>query len=222
MNLLVTDLHDTLIANNGRALVESTNYSLEKHGKKERVDLDFCKKYLGRPWALFFKTRCPDSSKEEIESMVETAKAEGLKLYPKYIKPMDNAIEVLNEIKKRGDVVVAMSSTTYEAFDGYLNAIGIRKLIDHKIGIRREHENDDSFDVVGYKANEIKKFKNGKNFDKKAVVGDSELDVEVGIITGLSTFFFSKEGRKLEKADYSISDLRELLPFFYEDYKIEL
>ncbi len=36
MNLLVTDLHDTLIANNGRALVESTNYSLEKHGKKER------------------------------------------------------------------------------------------------------------------------------------------------------------------------------------------
>ncbi len=52
------------------------------------------------------------------------------------------------------------------------------------------------------------------------MIGDSELDVEVGIRAGLTTFFFNKEGRKLEKADYSITDLRELLPFYYEDYKL--
>jgi len=221
-NLLVSDLHGTLIDCNEAAVVEATNYALEKHGRKERVDIEYCKMKQGEPWANYFRLKCPDASKAEIRRMVEDAKEFGLKIYPNYVKPMAHTLEVLSEIKRRGDTIVTISSTTYNAFDGYLEFIGIKEFVDHKIGITKEQEGNDNFDVVGYKSEKLKEFLNGKMFEKKAMVGDSELDARVGKRVGLTTFFFNREGRKLEKADKNITDLRDLLSFFYKDYNLEI
>jgi len=213
-DLYVFDFHGTLSKGNENAVVESTNLSLEKHRRRERLTVEDAKRLQGRPWADYFRELCPDASDEQIASMVEYARTFDSYVIPKYVKPMDNVSEVLTEIKGRGHAAIVISNTTPEVLDIYLKCVGIESLVDDKLGIARQDEKSGKLDVTYYKAKKLREYLKNKKFGRIVLVGDTEDDINAGKLIGAITLYFNPNGKKYDTADQSISDLRQLLTIF--------
>jgi phosphoglycolate phosphatase-like HAD superfamily hydrolase len=209
--LFVFDLHGTLLQGNEHAVLESSNLSLKKHGKKERFSYEDVKRLQGKPWADFFRELYPSAPEEEIASLIECAKSHAETLIPKYVKPTKHAKEVLEEIKKKGDTILILSSTTPEALAKYLECIGIAHLVDDRIGITEKEEKLGGLNVAELKAKKLCWYLKDKNFDKIILVGDTPDDVKAGKVVGAITFYYNQTGDNYSLADYSISDLKEML-----------
>jgi len=211
VSLYVFDFHGTLAKGNECAVVESTNLSLEEHGRKERLTLEDTYRWQGKPWADYFIGLCPGVSEKEIASMVSCAKRLGYKIFPKHTSPMEHVVEVLQEIKRRGDISIVISNTTPDALDKYLQHIGIINLVNDRIGITNEVEKTGRLDVAKDKGRKLAEYIKDKNFDGVTVIGDTEDDVRAGKMVNATTFYFNQDGKKIDLADYSISDLRKVL-----------
>lgn len=210
-NLFVFDFHGTLVEGNNEATLESTNLSLERHKKKERATLDFCMKNEGKPWSDYFRELCPDATEEEIKSMLEVALSFDDYVIPKHVRLVKNAINVLEEIKKNGDVIIIVSSTNKEAFKEYMKHIKIDHLIDEFIGITKEEETKGRYSIAEWKGKKIKEFIERGSFDRKFLIGNSMEDIRAGNIAGTNNFFFNLEGEKCSLTQHSIKDLKEIL-----------
>jgi phosphoglycolate phosphatase-like HAD superfamily hydrolase len=124
---------------------------------------------------------------------------------------MDYAIDVLKEIKNRGDEILIISTSNTQALDKFLKWIGIECLIDDRIGISREEEQNGRLNIAETKYRKLKEYAKNRNFDRVVVVGDTEDDIKAGRRAGTITFYFNQNGTKSDLASYSISDLRKIL-----------
>ena len=219
MKLFAFDFQGTLVQNNSHAVLESTNLSLERHGRKERATLEFCIEKEGEPWGNYFRELCKDASDDDIKSMVDYALSSDDRVIPKYVRPTSHAISTLKEIKRRKDSVLVISGTNREAFEKYMKYIPMKHLIDEFIGIVNREEVKGNYDVAEWKGRELRKFMSKNDFEEGIFTGDKPDDIKAGIIAGTKNFFFNQDGIKYPFADYCITDFRFILPIIYDRLK---
>lgn len=210
-DLHIFDFHGTLGKGNEYAVLESSNISLEKHRRTERLTIEDVVRLQGEPWSKYFREKCPDASDEEVASMVEHAKTLGYSIFPKHIKPIEDALKVLEEIKKKGSVTLVISITTFDALDKYLGCLAMDGLINNRIGITEEEEKLSRFDVAELKARKLLEYLKGKSFGKVYMTGDKPEDIKAGKKIGATTVYYNLNGERSDIADYSTSDLKLLL-----------
>lgn len=212
--LYAFDLHETLIDGNIWPLLETTNGSLAYHGKEKRYDIDGIKKMRGKPWSDFFRALYPGLTQEEADSMVVYARELALKndmeIVRKYIRPMDNSLKLLNEIRGRGDEIAIISNTINRNLKIYLEIVGMYNLVDYVLGITEEEE-EKGFDTVASKGGRLRGLLEGKQYEKIVMVGDTKDDVRAGNSVDATSIYFNPSGETMEEADYSISDLLHVL-----------
>lgn len=208
MKLFVWDFHGVLEKDNEYSVVEICNKVLEKFNVNKRISLEETKRLYGLKWGDYFRYCNPDAENDTIKEMVSYAVEVGLneKNPLKYIKPMDNAHFVLKTIKERGHFNLVISNSSQESLKFFLDSVDITHLVDEYIGVDGHVE----FSEENGKTAILKKYVEGNDFEKIIKIGDIEADIETGIECGAVTYLFSKE-RKNTKADYIISDLREVL-----------
>jgi len=211
MDLYVFDFHGTLAKGNEHAVVESTNLSLEKHGRKERLTVEDALRWQGRPWANYFRELCPDVDEKEMADMVSYAKTFDDYVIPKHTLPMKHALEVLEQIKRNRDKILVISSTTPDVLDLYLECVGMSGLIDDRLGITEYEEKCGELNVGELKAKKLREYIKDKNFNRIRLVGDTGDDIKAGKLIGAITFYYNPDSKTHDAADYSILDLRQLL-----------
>jgi phosphoserine phosphatase len=199
------------VKNNEYAVLEQSNLSLKKHGIEKEFTMDNIRMLYGKAWADYFRWLLPNEKDETIKSLVAYAESLDDQITPKHIKPMDYAVDVLKEIKSRGDKILVISASNAEALDKFLKWASIDYLVDDRIGISREEEQRGMLNVAEVKCRKLKEYIKNKNFCKIIVVGDTEDDIKAGMMIGAITFYFNQNGKKSGLANYSISDLRKIL-----------
>jgi phosphoglycolate phosphatase-like HAD superfamily hydrolase len=209
--LFVWDFHGVLEKDNEYAVVEVTNQVLEEFGRKEKLSLELCKELYGKKWGLYYKQLCPDLDPETIAKMVDRGIeiSNTTDVIYKYIKPTEHSHDVLKEIIKSGNENMIISNTEPNALDKYLNSVNITNLIQHKIGAD-SHRKDPH--ARNSKIPLLKEFLKNKNYNKLVLIGDSEIDIELGQAIGAVTYLFSNTNKHPKiNADFKINDLREVL-----------
>ncbi len=209
--LFVWDFHGVLEKGNEYVVIEVTNHVLKEYGINEKLDLELCLELYGKKWHEYFQRLSPGSNEETIKNMVKrgieiskTADA----LY-KYIKPMDHSHDVLQTIINKGHENLVISNTEPNALEMYINAVKIGQYVRHIIGADSHRK---KISKENHKIPLLKEFLISKNYDSIISIGDTETDIELGISVKAITYHFRRDGKNYsEKADYKISDLREVL-----------
>lgn len=210
MNLFVWDFHGVLEKDNEFAVVEVTNKVLEEFKVDKRISLEETKNLYGLKWSCFFRYCCPDADDQTIMNMVNSAIKISLteKTVLKYIKPRDYAFFVLEKIKEKSHFNMIMSNSSQESLKYFIDSVKINELIDDYIGVDNHSK---QISKTNGKIRALKKYLEKNKFKKIIKIGDSETDIEAGISCGAITYLFSKDKNNNTKADYVISDLREVL-----------
>lgn len=219
--LFAWDFHGVLEKGNEYAVQETCNRILEEFGKTRRITLKETLDWYGISWYQYYKNLCPNSSDKEIREMVEKDLEIGMVATEKFMKPMDYAVEVLNEIKQGGNSNMIISNSRPENIKDFLKAIGISTLVDDYIGVPKEKESG-NLCIATHKGHILRDYAKKHGFSKIVMIGDKETDVEAGNIAGATTFRFVNKDllldeeiihkiRKESKANYVITDLRKVL-----------
>ena len=210
MNLFVWDFHGVLEKDCELAVMEVTNKVLEKFSVKKRMSLEEIKKFYGLKWSDYFRYCCPNADDKTIMEMVNYALKPSLneKSVLKYIKPQNNVFFVLEKIKEKGHLNLVISNSSQKALKFFIDSIKISDLIDDYIGV---DSHTDFLSKSNGKINLLKKYIEKNKFNKIIKIGDNEADIEAGINSGAITYLFSKNKNINTKANYVISDLKEVL-----------
>lgn len=211
MKLFVWDFHGVLEKGNEFSVKEVTNRVLKEFNIPRRLSDEDLTRLYGQKWIDYFRELSPNSSEEELEAMTTRAFEISRKEKPflKYIKPMDNAEEVLRKIKERGGTNIVLSNSSQIGIVNFTNSVGLTYLFDTHIGIDNHLEKEIELKT---KAQAIRDHINGKNVEKIVVIGDHPKDIETGHEVNAITYLFS-ETENFPEADahFRITDLRGLL-----------
>ena len=209
MKLFVWDFHGTLEKGNDVKVQKICEKLL---GRK--VDLQLVRKLYGRTWGEYFRELTGNDDDGEIGHLVDEAVNMGAIMTKGFMQANDYAIQVLREIKIRGDLNAVLSNTRPEHLREFLCRIGAHSLFGKIIGISRENEVG-KHNTPEYKAATIAKMIKEFSPEKVVVIGDAENDINAGMRVGAVTFMFDPWGRYPDtKADYRITDLREVLKVY--------
>jgi|GEM_PF-983854 len=225
--LFAWDFHGVLEKDNVYAVQDTCNRVLAELDIPRRITLEETIKLYGKNWINYFIYLCPDSTKEEIWQMREKAIEVGMKKMKGIVKPMDYSVEVLNKIKKNGNSNIVLSNARPEDIEDFLETTGFIPLLDYYTGVPKEKESEDLC-IATYKGKVLSEYAKTNGFSRKFMIGDNESDVKAGKIAGATTFRFVnkyllpedeiiddavKRIRKESKADYVITDLRDVLKY---------
>jgi len=206
--LFAWDFHGTLEKGNEYAVQRICETVLEKFGYYRRVTLDEVLYLYGQPWFVYFKTLVPSLTENQIKDMEEVAIQ--ISKTHKFLEPMDYAIDVLLLLKLKGNENIVVSNTRQERLKNFLEATGVAPMITKFFGTEKSHEKT-NFDPIKFKAETIMRYSKGR-FDKIFMIGDTESDIEAGLLAGAQTILFNPRGNSVEtRAHHIITDLREIL-----------
>lgn len=209
-NLYAWDFHGTLEKGNEHNVRTICQAVLENHGYYRKVTLDEVIYLYGRSWGAYFKALVPSLQQDTIDLMVEDAVKMSAQISHKNIAPMDYALDVLLLLKLRGDDNIVVSNSRIYRLNAFVESVGITPLVRGIFGVESGKERDENFDPVKFKAVQIMKAANG--YGRVFMIGDSETDVEAGLLAGATAVFFNPRGKSVEtKAHHTISDLRDVL-----------
>ena len=209
-HLFAWDFHGVLEKGNEHAVKRIAEAALENFGYYRRVTIDEVLYLYGRPWSFYFKALIPSLTGKQIKEMVEYAVKISKGITPNYLEPMDHAMDVLLLLKVKGNDNIIVSNTRQERLENYIELVGIEPMVTKIMGTEKGHEKL-TFDAVKHKANNIIKHSNGQ-FEKVFMIGDTESDIEAGLLAGAQTILFNPRGKPVEtKAHHIVSDLREIL-----------
>ena len=209
MKLFVWDFHGTLEQDNEFAVKEICEAIT---GKK--ISVKKVRELYGKAWGEYFKEMDPTMDEARLHECVEETRKIGRQYYKKHTRAADNAISVLSEVKKRGDVNVVLSNTRHDIIPQFLNQVKIAHLVDKTIGIPERREVM-GHDTAAYKAEQISMLAKENDYDKIIVVGDAETDIAAGKRNNAVTFMIDRWDRHPNTmADYRIKDLREVLEVY--------
>lgn len=220
--LFIFDLHNTLVKDNDLVVVNAMNHVLSSRKKNARVDIEYVRNYQAmlKPFAQYFRSVLPDTSEGEIEDMTLATKELCEKfLIKQYIKKMDGAEEVLQEVRKHGDAIFVLSFSTITSIDIYLQVTGLSRYVDKMFGIENIQEIRGDYDPALVKAKLLEKhLKADKDkYDKVFMIGDSVQDMKAGRSVGATNIYFTSTGEVLDIADYSIDKLQDIIKIAYSD-----
>ena len=204
MKLFVWDFHGVLEKDNEYAVEEVCNRVLAEFGVERRATVQECLDLYGEKWAVYYRFYCPEADEETIHKMVDRAVEIGVKeqITKKYIKPMDYAHYVLEEIASKGYMNIIMSNSSPEALDMFLESVDMAGIFEHEYAAdrHRENANDGNSKEIW-----LRKFLEKNEFDEIIVIDDSPAGIEMGKRLGAKTYHFSR------KSKAKIKDLREVL-----------
>lgn len=218
--LFIFDLHNTLVKDNDLAVMNAMNSVLAERGSNVRVDIEYVRNYQAalKPFAEYFRAIMPAASQHEVEEMTLATKEICEKvLIKQYVKEMDGAEEVLQQIKKKGDDIFVLSFSTITSIDIYLQVTGLSKYIDKKLGIESIQEIQRDGDPAKVKSKLLEenlKTSWGK-YDAIFMIGDSVSDMKAGKSVGATNIYFTKTSEVLDIAHYSIDKLHDIIKIVY-------
>jgi phosphoglycolate phosphatase-like HAD superfamily hydrolase len=210
MKLFVWDFHGVLEKDNDLAVLDISNSILALHGYEVRLSEADVRAYYGLKWYEYFEKVLPGLEKEAYLALqAECFEFDNKNIVAKYIKPTDHALEVLRTIKDNGHDQILLSNTRPYDLDWFVALVGMEKYFTSNklfgVNAHQTHSN---------KSEALKEYINDKTFDKVVIIGDSESDMALKEVTGGVTYFYSHPQLELNtavKADYVITDLREIL-----------
>jgi phosphoglycolate phosphatase-like HAD superfamily hydrolase len=212
MKLFVWDFHGVLEKGNEYGVLEITNTILKKFGYKKRMTESQCRKMYGLKWYQYFEQLLP---KEPLAKHLELQEAcfffstNHPEVVAKNIKPNDHVVEVVESIAKSHQQIV-ISNTKPDSLEMFLKSVSLDKffLPDNAFAADAHGK-----DATTKKHHLLTKFLSDKKFDSYVYIGDSPEDIELVTLTGGKTYLYAHPGKthKPAKADYMITDLREIL-----------
>ena len=211
VNLFVWDFHGVLEKDNEYAVREVSELVLREFGSKRPVTVQECLDLYGKKWGQYFRHFAPEADQETIHQMVDRSVEIGLKgdIIRKHIKPNDYAHQVLKTISQKSHKNLVMSNSTPESLDLFLDAVGMSETFDYKHGADHHRKNAHE---KNSKEVWLRQFIQDNRFKYLIVIDDAVMGIEMGRNVGAVTYLFSRKGfDKSIKADYYISDLREVL-----------
>ena len=222
--LFVWDFHGVLEKDNEKAVQELCNFVLKKYGINREMTLEETLDWYGLSWFDYFKLLIPDGDPELWQSMVKrtlSLQQIGWDIVKKHIKPQDYSEEVLKIIKDKGHHSIVLSNSRPAHAKRFANVVGLTDYLNEIIGAdsddnSRIHNNPNiNKEIHDIKTEILNNFLKNKNYKKVVAIGDKESDIRAGKNCGAVTYlFFNSEVKKNAhntKADYTISDLREVL-----------
>jgi phosphoglycolate phosphatase-like HAD superfamily hydrolase len=218
--LFIFDLHNTLVKDNDLVVVNAMNLVLSNHKKNARVDIEYVRNYQAmlKPFVQYFRSVLPDAPEHEIEEMTfETKELCEKFLIKQYIKKMNGAEKVLQQIKKTGDTVYVLSFSTTESMGIYLQAAGLSTYVDKMLGIETIQEMRGNYEPAKVKTKllENQLGANKTKYDKIFMIGDSVHDMKAGKSVGAINIYFTNTSEVLDIADYSIDKLEDIIKIAY-------
>lgn len=212
MELFVWDFHGVLEKDNDLAVLDISNAVLEQKGHTVRFTAENNQEYYGLKWYQYFERLLPDLSKEDhmaLQAACFKFAEENLHVLAKHIKPNDHAKEVLTKINEVGHDQILLSNTRPHDLIWFVETVGLRSVLpnDKVVGVNAHEKH-------GTKLDALREYLEGKSFDKIVIIGDSESDMALQQAKGGITYFYSHphiELKKAVKADFIITDLREVL-----------
>jgi phosphoglycolate phosphatase-like HAD superfamily hydrolase len=205
--LFIWDFHGVLEKGNEYALQDVLNQVMEEFGIPRKVGMEKVLELYGMSWFDYYCDICGHQDEQILEKMIMRSNEIGLKAAQKYVKPMDYAKEVLQKIRLAGGENIVVSNSTPENIRLFADLVGLSSLFDKCIGVESGQKNN----MSGAKMDAVKKYLTERKFDKIVCIGDNEHDIEAGQHFGATTYLFSTNHDAKTKADFVISDLREVL-----------
>lgn len=201
--LFVWDFHGTLEKGNDGTVIELTNRILERNGRNERLTKDNAAEWTGRHWWEYFWQLLPELPPETY-SNYETQCVAEFNTYPeimlKYIKPNDNAHEVLDSIALKHKQIL-ISQVHRKILGHFMKAVGIERFFPEGHAFA-------SLDEGNNKQQVLSNYLKGKSFDTVVAIGDSQHDM-----IGTTNYLYAHPGRNHRKLEshYKINNLLDVL-----------
>ncbi len=204
---IVFDLDGTLI-DTARILADSWEAAFSSEGKeigynelynntKGISSKDIVKKYLPKS----VDSDISRLKKKRGEKFIELMKKGDSLLYPE-------TKEVLVKLNEKGIKIAIGTGMSFDLLDRVLDVTGLSKLVAAVVSSDDVNEGKPAPDIF------IEAFKRLNVIPQEGmVVGDSINDILPGKKIGAFTVFISRDKQKLDIADKSISDLREIFSF---------
>lgn len=215
--LFVWDFHGTLEKDNVYAVKEIIDKVLESFKINKTISLEETVEYYGLSWVDYFHFLYPQGSLEFWKEMKEKARyiQRKYKLVEKYIKPADYAEYTLKEIKAKGHNSIVLSNSAPKWIKHFVSLVKLKKYVDEIFGLDLHDIVREGKDISDMKYNLLQKYIKKNKFDKIIKIGDRDSDIKAGQMIGATTYYvknkFNKNNKIEIKADYIITDLREVL-----------
>lgn len=216
--LFVWDFHGVLEKGNEKSVEELCNLVLKDFGFERRINLKEVVDWYGLNWLDYFKLAVPEGNPELWQKMKEKVlsfQERGWEIIKKNIKAREFARDVLEEIENKGHQNVLLTNAQPEHAKRFTELIGINSYLDEIIGVDTPYYFRKTDKIHAVKGDKLANFLKGRDFKKIVLVGDRESDIWAGKSCGAMTYLFvdpeNGNGKKETEADYTISDLREVL-----------
>jgi phosphoglycolate phosphatase-like HAD superfamily hydrolase len=196
-NLFVWDFHGTLERDNDKVVHIVCNRVLQEQGITRPVSMEEVVALYGVPWAGYFRHLTDSKDENYIQQLCTRATELSRKISPMYTKPADGAEELLASLKRAGHTNIVLSNTTPDRLLEFVQLVGLIGYID------------DCISSEGDKAAKLKKWLDGKRFDRIFVIGDREPDIEAGLAVGATTILVTKDSRP-SRAHHRVQSLLQI------------
>ena len=216
--LFVWDFHGVLEKGNEKSVEELCNLVLKDFGFERRINLKEVVDWYGLNWLDYFKLTVPEGTPELWQKMKEKVlsfQERGWEIIKKNIKAREFAKSVLEKIKNKGHQNILLTNAQPEHAKKFTELIGINTYLDAIIGVDSPYDSRRKDEIHIVKGDNLTSFLNGKEYRKIVLIGDKESDIKAGKICRAATYLFvdpeNANAEKETEADYTISDLREVL-----------
>ncbi len=211
--IFLMDLKGTLVTGSEEARAAAINAYLSEIGYKGRVTPEQAE-HAGYGWKARMKRLVPDvpatpAAAERLGKIQE-------QFLPVYVKPMEGAVEVLEQIEQNGDGSVLVSTSSHRLMRAYLAAAGIQEGVFRKkysvlddalsgtdpSSVREE-------EIPAYKAVLFRRVVADFPGARHVAVGNRVGDGEAAVAAGIFPILLSSE----EGEFATVQDLREILRY---------
>ncbi|MBI2329811.1 HAD-IA family hydrolase [Candidatus Daviesbacteria bacterium] len=200
---------DGTVLNTGEYIFQAYKYTMDLHFKRS-ITWEEVVPVLGLPFAKCYRIL---TNLEEVDYLMECHHQFQSK-NPQLVKVYKNTQKTLEEVKKTGVIIAAVTSHTGNLLQRNLKIAGVEKYF--KAIVTPDHVKKPKPDPESIiKALETLKVKP----DRAVFVGDSPADMEAGKKAGVKTIaaLYGFHGRKLLKLkpDYTVNDISQITPIIW-------
>ncbi len=217
-NLFVWDFHGTLETGNVYVVQELVNLVLKDFKINKEVSIKEVRDWYGLSWFDYFKLAVPEGNDKLWQDMVTTVlslQQQGWDMLKTHMKLREYAEEVLKTIRKEGHQSILLSNSSPYHIRKFTGLLNITEYFDDIIGTDTYNISRVNKEIHNIKGKALADFLKKGEYKKVVAIGDRESDIMAGRNCGAITYLFVdpafNEGVKDTEADYTISDLREIL-----------
>jgi phosphatidylglycerol:prolipoprotein diacylglycerol transferase len=181
---------------------------INNHKPDIEITVDMANSFVGPPltetFGRFFE-------EDKIQALIDEYRILSNAMHEEHVKPINNAIKVLEQLKSQGYKIGVVSSKVKEVIYLGMDMFSMRDYFDVVLGIEDVTKHKPSPEGI-FKACELL----GESHDAVVYVGDTAIDVASGINAGVYTIAMMSNNTREEeltqaKPNQLITDLNELL-----------